>query len=79
MAALTGSHARLSLGPSSPSFGTYVDVAVIGNLPHYVVNDELTFSIFVARNQAERLDHERTLLIRRDFAMLRQHRHRGVA
>ena len=47
-----------------------MDVAVIRNLPHYVVDDELTISIFLARNQAERLNHEGPFLIGRNFAML---------
>lgn len=56
-----------------------MDMAVIGNLPHYVVDNELAVAIFVARNQAERLDHERPLLIGRNLAMLAQHRHRSIA
>ena len=47
-----------------------MDVAVIRNLPHYVIDDELTISIFLARDQTERLDHERPFLIGRSFAML---------
>ena len=38
------------LRPSSPSFGPYMDVAVIGNLAHYIVDDELAVSVFLARN-----------------------------
>ncbi len=56
-----------------------MDVAVIGNLSHYVVDDELAGAIFIARNQTERLDHKRPFLIGRNFAMLAQHRHRSIA
>jgi len=56
-----------------------MDVAVIGDLPHYVVDDELTVSVFIACNQAKRLDHERPFLIGRRFAMFPQHCHWSIA
>jgi hypothetical protein len=56
-----------------------MDVAVVGNLPHYIVDDELAVSIFLPRNQAERLDHEDPFVVSRSFAMFAQHRHRRIA
>lgn len=56
-----------------------MDVAVIGNLPHYIIDNELTISIFLAPNQAERLDHECPFLIGWGLAMLPQHCHWGIA
>ena len=59
---------RLEL-PTAPSSGAHMDVTMVGNLPHYVVDDELPFSVFLARNEAEGLNHERSLLRSWSFPM----------
>jgi hypothetical protein len=67
------------LGPASPSLGAYMDVAVVGNLPHYVIDDELALSVLVAPDETQRLYHKSAFLIGRRFAMFPQDRHRGIA
>jgi hypothetical protein len=54
-------------------------MAMVGNLPHYVIDNELALSIFVSPNQAERPDHKGPFLVSWILAMLAQHCHRRIA
>ena len=56
-----------------------MDMTVIGNLTHHVIDDELVLPVFIAPDEIERLDHESAFLIGGCFAMFPQYCHRGIA
>ena len=54
-------------------------VEVVWNLAHYIIDDKLAVAVFVTSDKRKRLDHKRALLLGRNFSMLAEDRHRGVA
>ena len=54
-------------------------VAVVGNLAHHVVDAEFIGAVLRTRDQRQRLDHERALLVGGHRAMVTEHGHRRVA
>ncbi len=56
-----------------------MDMTVVRNLAHNIIDDEFALSIFGAANQAERLYHESSFSLSRCLAMLPKDRHRSIA
>ena len=56
-----------------------MDMAMIRDLAHHVVDDEFVDAVLLARDHRERIDHERALLFGGRRAMLSKHRHRRIA
>src|SRR5579864_4704436 len=53
-------------------------MAMVGNLTHHAIDNELVIAEFGARHGRERVDHEGAFGLGRDGAMLSEHRHRRV-
>lgn len=56
-----------------------MDVAMVGNLPHHIVDDEILVAVLGARHERERFGHESSFGVGADRSMLSKHGHRGVA
>ena len=52
---------------------------MIGYLSHHVINNEVAIAELIARDQRERLDHERLLLLGGCDAMVTKDDHRSIA
>ena len=55
-----------------------MNVAMIGNLAHHSVDDELVLSVFFSRDEGQRLDHVGALFVGCVRAMLPKDDHRRV-
>ncbi len=56
-----------------------MDVAMVGNLPHHSVDDEILIAVLGACHERERFGHENSFRVGADRSMLSQNSHRGVA
>jgi len=55
-----------------------MDMAMVGDLPHHTVDDEILIAVFGARYERERFGHERSFCVRADRPMLSEDGHRGI-
>jgi hypothetical protein len=62
-----------------PSDGAGVHVAMIGDLPHNVIDDEVAIAIFVACDKRKGLDHESFLFVGGSGAMVAENGHWSIA
>ena len=60
---------------AAPETRPGVDMAMVGNLTHHAIDNELVIAEFGACHRRERVDHEGALGISRGRAMLSEHRH----
>ena len=56
-----------------------MNVTMIRDLTHHVIDDEIAIAVSLSCDKRERLDHECLLVVGRRDAMISEHRHRRVA
>src|ERR1700686_1936767 len=64
---------------AAPARGTSVHMAMVWDLTHYAIDDELAFAVLRAGDKRKCFDHEGAFFWGRLRAMIAQHRHRRIA
>jgi hypothetical protein len=56
-----------------------MDMAMIWNLPHHSIDNELACAVLLLRYQGQRVDHELPFYLGRRDTMVAEHGHRRIA